>query len=113
MTEHQGIPEGEPMVEVYDIETDEMVLAPKSVADRAELLKQAFFASVPDGVTPRWDVGDPALFEAAKEAALELKSAMIRPPPIEPDRKWERKTETARQYLRRHRDARKRGPRET
>ena len=36
MTEHQGIPDGDAMVEVYDVQTDELVLAPKSLADRAE-----------------------------------------------------------------------------
>lgn len=78
MTELRPIQPGEEMVEVYDIETDTMKLAPKVLADRAELLKQAWLESVPADLRsmPHAALGEGALFEAARQASLELKAAM-------------------------------------
>ena len=116
MTEHQGIPYGDAMVEVYDVQTDEMVLAPKSLADRAELLKRAFLAST--GAEPGEYVpgtGDRELYAAAKAAADELRASFIsRPDPLPvPKRRGMLKPESLDAHHKRHARARKRGPKET
>ena len=78
MTELRPIQPGEEMVEVYDIQTDSMMLAPKALADRAELLKQAWLETVPADLRafPSAVMGDGALFQAASDAAIELRAAM-------------------------------------
>lgn len=121
MTEHQGIPDGDPMVEIYDVTTDEMVLAPKSLADRAELLKQAWIAST--GLDPEMVVtianphmGNHALYEAAQDAANELRASFITRPgdPLpQPRRRGSLKPESLADHHKRHRRARRRGPKET
>ena len=86
MTQHTPIPAGEEMVEIYDIRTDQMMLAPKALADRAQLLRQAWFGSIPEELrdNPNSTLGEPGLFQAAKAAALELRASM-RPGNIAPE----------------------------
>ena len=118
MTEHQGLPDGEPMIEIYDVTTDEMVLAPKSLADRAELLKNAWLAStgVTNMIDVRPDMGDKALFDAAMMAGLALRASFITRPgdPLpKPKRRGMLKPESRAEHDKRHERARKRGPKET
>ena len=74
------------MVEVYDIETDSMMLAPKAMADIADLRKLAWLASMPDAdrAFPNSGMGDPKLFEQARDAAMELRASMKpKPDPLD------------------------------
>lgn len=117
MTEHQGIPDGDAMVEIYDVLTDEMVLAPKRLADQAELLKNAWAAGAEtdeDG-WPKPHTGDPVLFGKAIEAARALHASFIRPivDLPKPKRRGMLKPESLEDHDKRHERARKRGPRET
>ncbi len=66
------------MVEVYDIETDSMKLAPAALAMHAERLKQEWLDSVPPDLRsmPHAALGDAKLFEKAREASLELMASM-------------------------------------
>ena len=118
MTEQRGLPDGEPMVEIYDVLTDEMVLAPKALADRAELLKNAWAAGAETDAHgwPKPHTGDPVLFGKAIEAARELHASFITRPgdPLpKPKRRGMLKPESLAEHDKRHERARKRGPKET